>query len=64
MINDDPKETVANMRQGILDIRRGAAWLAGQEDVDKNQLGIFGISLGGITSAWLARPSRAFRKSA
>ena len=62
MINDDPKETVANMRQGILDIRRGAAWLAGQDDIDDNQLGIFGISLGGITSALASTAEPRFQK--
>ncbi len=42
------------MRQAVLDIRRGAAWLASQPEVDPDQLGIFGISLGGITSALAA----------
>jgi cephalosporin-C deacetylase-like acetyl esterase len=51
MITEDPNATVANMRQGILDIRRGAAWLCAQDEVDRDRLGIFGISLGGITSA-------------
>jgi dienelactone hydrolase len=62
MINEDPKTTVANMRQGILDIRRAAAFLAGQEDVDKNQLGVFGISLGGITSALASTAEPRFQK--
>lgn len=51
MISEDPRQTVAGMRQGILDIRRGVAWLAEQEEVDAERLGVFGISLGGITSA-------------
>ncbi|HVA46314.1 MAG TPA: alpha/beta hydrolase family protein [Pirellulales bacterium] len=51
MVSENPRETVAGMRQGILDIRRGVAWLAAQKEVDAQRLGIFGISLGGITSA-------------
>jgi hypothetical protein len=62
MINDDPKITVANMRQGILDIRTGAAFLADQDDIDKNQLGVFGISLGGITSALAGTAEPRFQK--
>jgi dienelactone hydrolase len=51
MVSEDPRETVAGMRQAILDIRRGAAWLAAQQEVDAERLGVFGISLGGITGA-------------
>lgn len=51
MVSEDPRETVAGMRQAVLDIRRGAAWLAAQEEIDADRLGIFGISLGGITGA-------------
>jgi dienelactone hydrolase len=51
MVSLDPDETVRGMTQAILDIRRGTAWLASQEEVDAEQLGIMGISLGGITSA-------------
>ena len=39
------------MTQAVLDIRRGAAWLAARPEVDSEQLGITGISLGGIMSA-------------
>ncbi len=51
MISADPEETVAGMRQAILDIRRARAWLEAQDEVDDAQLGVFGISLGGITAA-------------
>ncbi|MFN0196469.1 MAG: alpha/beta hydrolase [Planctomycetaceae bacterium] len=51
MIARDPRETVANMTQAVLDIRRGAAWLSSRQEVDKNRLGVTGISLGGIMSA-------------
>ncbi|HVX13292.1 MAG TPA: alpha/beta hydrolase family protein [Pirellulales bacterium] len=51
MVSENPRETVAGMRQAILDIRRGVAWLAAQDEVDAERLGVFGISLGGITGA-------------
>lgn len=54
MIMPDPNETVAGMTQAILDIRRATAWLAARDDIDSQRLGIFGISLGGITSALAA----------
>lgn len=54
MISSDPRETVAGMTQAVLDIRHAAAWLAARPEVDSDQLGIFGISLGGITSSLAA----------
>ena len=62
MVSEDPRETVQGMRQAILDIRWGAAWLAAQEEVDPEQLGIFGVSLGGITSALAATAEPRFKK--
>lgn len=60
MISDDPRETVEGMRQAVLDIRRAAAWLAAREEVDAHRLGIFGISLGGITAALAAAQEPRF----
>jgi len=54
MVSVDPAETVAGMTQAVLDIRRATAWLAARPEVDANALGIFGISLGGITSSLAA----------
>jgi dienelactone hydrolase len=54
MVSPDPRETVAGMTQAVLDIRQGTAWLAAQPEVDPERLGIFGISLGGITAALAA----------
>lgn len=51
MVAADPHQTVQGMTQAVLDIRRAAAWLADRPEVDPSQLGIFGISLGGITAA-------------
>lgn len=54
MITKDPRESAEGMRQGVLDIRQAAAWLAARPEVDRNRLGITGISLGGIMSALAA----------
>lgn len=62
MIMGDPRQTVSGMQQAVLDIRRGAAWLAAQPEVDADQLGVFGISLGGITSALAATCEPRFQK--
>jgi len=51
MVSIDPRETVEGMTQAVLDIRRATAWLAARPEIDAERLGIFGISLGGITSA-------------
>ena len=62
MVSVDPRETVAGMTQAVLDIRRGRAWLAAQSEVDPQRTGIFGISLGGITSALAATAEPRFSK--
>lgn len=54
MVSNDPEETVAGMTQAVLDVRYATAWLAARPEVDSRQLGIFGISLGGITAALAA----------
>lgn len=48
MISVDPKQTVQGITQAVKDVRYATAWLAAQEEVDADQLGVFGISLGGI----------------
>ncbi len=54
MVSLNPDETVAGMTQAVLDIRRSVAWLAARSDVDPGRIGIFGISLGGITGGLAA----------
>lgn len=51
MISMDPHETARGMTQAVLDIRQAAGWLASQEEIDPAQIGVLGISLGGITAA-------------
>jgi cephalosporin-C deacetylase-like acetyl esterase len=62
MVSEDPRQTVAGMTQAVLDIRRGAAWLAAQDEIDADQLGIFGISLGGITGGLAATAEPRFQR--
>jgi cephalosporin-C deacetylase-like acetyl esterase len=62
MVSMDPHETVRGMTQAVLDIRQAVSWLAAQEDVDSEQLGIMGISLGGITAALAAGIEPRFSK--
>lgn len=64
MLSLDPRETMEGMRQGVLDIRRAAAWLADRPEIDAKNLGVTGISLGGIMSALAAPAEPRFRKVA
>lgn len=62
LVMSDPDLTVSALTQGILDIRRAAAWLAERDEVDPEQLGVMGISLGGITSALALTAEPRFKK--
>ena len=62
MISTDAEETVRGLTQAVKDIRYAAAWLSAQQEVDANQLGIFGISLGGITASLAASAEPRFTK--
>ncbi|MGD9723983.1 MAG: alpha/beta hydrolase [Pirellulales bacterium] len=63
MVSADAEEVVRGMTQAVLDCRQAAAWLAAQENVDPSQLGIMGISLGGITGALAASIEPRFNKA-
>jgi len=63
MISEDPHETVEGMTQAVLDIRRAAAWLGARPEVDPEELGIMGISLGGITAALATTAEPRFGKA-
>lgn len=64
MISREPAETLEGMTQGVLDIRRAAAWLGARPEVDENRLGVQGISLGGIMSALSAAAEPRFKRVA
>lgn len=63
-ISFEPDVTQRNFTQAVLDIRRAAAWLGSRPEVDENQLGVTGISLGGIMSALAAPAEPRFGKVA
>lgn len=54
MVSLDPHETVRGMTQAVLDVRQATAWLASRPEINSNELGILGISLGGITAGLAA----------
>lgn len=64
MISPVPSETVEGMTQAVLDIRRAATWLAARPEVAGDELGITGISLGGIMSALAGSVDERFRNVA
>ena len=51
LLSVDVDRSVLSMRQGVLDVRRGASWLASRPEIDASRLGATGISLGGIVSS-------------
>jgi dienelactone hydrolase len=53
-LSTDIERSMLAMRQGVLDVRRAAAWLATRPEVDRERLGVTGISLGGIVAALAA----------
>jgi dienelactone hydrolase len=64
MLSPNLDETVAGMTQAVLDIRRAATWLESRPEVDGKQLGVMGISLGGIMSCLSASAEPRFQKVA
>jgi cephalosporin-C deacetylase-like acetyl esterase len=62
MVSSDVRQTVQGMTQAVMDIRRAATWLGSRPEVDPGRLGIFGISLGGITAALAASVEPRFHR--
>jgi dienelactone hydrolase len=50
-LSTDIERTMTSMRQGVCDVRRGLCWLASRSNVEQGQLGVVGISLGGIVAS-------------
>jgi dienelactone hydrolase len=50
-LSADIDRTMLSMRQGVCDVRRAGAWLAGRPEIDPARIGVAGISLGGIISS-------------
>ncbi|MCA9067716.1 MAG: alpha/beta hydrolase family protein, partial [Planctomycetaceae bacterium] len=64
MISPNLDETLEGMTQAVLDIRRAATWLEHRQEVNADQLGVMGISLGGIMSGLSAGVEPRFQKVA
>ena len=54
LLSPDITQTMANIRQTVLDNRCGVAWLESRPEVDKKRLGIHGTSLGSFMGALTA----------
>jgi dienelactone hydrolase len=54
MITPDVNQSLANVRQAVLDGRLAAAWLASRTEIDKDRLGIMGTSLGSFMASLTA----------
>lgn len=63
-LSADIERSVNSMRQGVCDVRRAVAWLAGRPEVDPARLGVTGISLGGIVASVAAAVDPALSRGA
>ena len=51
LLRDDPTKTVDGLRQTVMDVRRAKAILASRPEIHDRNIGLTGISLGGILAA-------------
>ena len=63
MISRNPRETAEGMTQAVLDVRRAGAWLAARPEVDKQRLGVTGITWAASCPHCRRRGSRGSAKS-
>ncbi|MGI4788846.1 MAG: alpha/beta hydrolase family protein [Janthinobacterium lividum] len=54
LLSGDTHQTVAAVRQAVLDNRRALDWLQSRPDIDPTRMGVAGISLGGILAPLIA----------
>ena len=59
---EHPEKTVDNLRQTVMDIRRGKAVLAALPEIDPDRIGITGVSLGGIVTSLAAGVDGTFHR--
>ena len=57
-----PEETVDNLRQTVMDVRRAKAVLAALPEVDPDRIAITGVSLGGIMTSLVAGVDGTFHR--
>lgn len=62
MLSRNIEESISGMTQAVLDIRRSVAWMRDRPEVDDTDLGVTGISLGGLMSALSAAAEPRIRK--
>ena len=63
-MTDDPAILVDGVTQAVKDVRRAARWLASREEVDPDQIGLCGVSLGGFVAATAAGVDGTFPRVA
>jgi dienelactone hydrolase len=63
VLRDDPTKTVDGLRQTVMDVRRARAILASRPEIDDTNIGITGISLGGIMTALTAGVDGQFTRA-
>jgi len=63
LMNLDMDQTLANMRQAVLDARRAGDWLAARPDVEPSRVGVVGISLGALLGSLTAGVDDRFGRS-
>ena len=61
MLTPDVDRSVAAVTQTVLDCRRAAAWLAGRPEIDPDQLGVVGTSLGSFVGGLAAAAEPRFK---
>ncbi len=61
LLSGDTHQTVAAVRQAVLDNRRALDWLQTRPDIDPSRMGVAGISLGGILAPLIAGVDRRAR---
>jgi hypothetical protein len=57
-------DVIGAMRQGVRDIRRGAAWLRTRKEIDARRVGIVGVSLGSFVAQLAAGADGGFDRCA
>jgi dienelactone hydrolase len=63
-LSEDVGRSIESMRQGVLDVRRAAAWLGSRPELDPGKIGVTGISLGGIVASLAAAIDPAIGRAA
>jgi dienelactone hydrolase len=64
LMSPDFPQTLAAIRQTVLDIRRAAAWLEARPEVDRKKMGIVGTSLGSFIGCLTAEMEPRFSRVA